>query len=835
MDNKINIFQQVRERFNILDVAKDLGLRTKKIGGSYRADGLDGGENALQFFTESNTWFDHKLGISGDVTDLVARIRFNGDIKQALQYLLPDVSFGHIDRECKAKNEFTQKIERWHHDLFHDSRDFYRRALDYLHSRGITDDTIHDLKIGVKVENGSELARIVFPYWDDCGKNVLFFASRKYDYSGRGEDDHSPKYKYAPLEFYPFLKSSPLGLNSLSRKKDDTLVITEGVIDWLVLYQEGFSVLAFKDDKHWDNVLEKIKQFKKVILAYDSDSAGQNYTYKAAKVLLKNRIPFTCLNMLTKDVAEHYAQAGNLDFILQSQISGFNWFLQFILPKKNFDDLTVYEKEQAMNKCKLFIQDIAPYSNNADVHNILIKLKKYFPQDWIAPLFEFSRKGPSQLDIVEKVRLNHDFLFNPKIGFFEYRNPKHFASKKGIWKKVDDEVVQGHIMNSLGKFATGGRVSSILKLFKAHPDVHSETPIHEFNSLPLVSVLNGTLHIDIYTGEVTLKPHSMYDYVTVQLPVWYDPNAKCLLWREFIDTITNGRKDDAAVLQEFSGYPFLPHCKFQKALMLKGGGSNGKSVFFDIISAIFGGSSEDSESYISSTDPSKWGKDFRLMPLRNSWLNISYDMESDMRGSEGMFKKITAGEILEDSYKHKDAISFRTRSKLMMACNFFPTVNDTSDGFMRRWLIVELPMHFVEKDKVRQFTNDRELDPFLEDKLMKELPGILNWMIEGLQRLIKQGKFTHTAQQDDLINEFRAVNNPLYSFVDDNKEAFEGSDNGHIVYREQIFLKFSQWADKNKVQPIPSNRFYSNMRSIFKNMSIPFDEDNTAWIFYFRE
>ena len=66
--------------------------------------------------------------------------------------------------------------------------------------------------------------------------------------------------------------------------------------------------------------------------------------------------------------------------------------------------------------------------------------------------------------------------------------------------------------------------------------------------------------------------------------------------------------------------------------MLKGGGSNGKSVFFNIISVILGGLRDNGRGYISSTDPSKWAKDFRLMPLRHSWLNISYDMENDLRG-----------------------------------------------------------------------------------------------------------------------------------------------------------------------------------------------------------
>lgn len=831
-----NIFQEIQSKFSIVDVARDLGIIVKKVGSSYRANCIDGtgrGENSLHFHENTNTWYDYCTQTSGDITDLVATVRFSGDKKQAIQYLMPDWNSGRISEDLRQKNDFMRSIEHMHSNIFDTSKKHCVRALDYLHSRRITDDTIRELKIGVDPSCGE--FRILFPFWDECRKNILFYTTRRYDWQGNGENEDKPKYKYASLEYNPFLRSAPLGLDTLNRKKNDTLIITEGIFDWLAFYQEGYSVLAFKDKKHWKSVLEHIKDFSHVILAYDSDTQGQTYTYNAAEVLLKNRIPFSVAPLLTKDVAEHYQMTGNLDAIFSSLRLGLNWFVQYIIPEKPYEELTVGEREKAINKCKLFIKDIAVYADNADVHTILINLRKYFPKDLVAGLFQIAKSGPAQTEIRDRVRLSHDIMFNPRTGFYEYQNINPNNRGHGIWKQVDDETIMGYIADKLGKFATGSKLSSILKLVKADADVHSDVPVKKFNTLPVISVINGTLHIDLDTGNVVLKEHSMYDYCTVQLPVYYDPNAKCVKWREFLDTITDGKKDDQAVLQEFSGYIFFPRCKYQSALMLKGGGSNGKSVFFDIIKTILGDTGDDGRGYVSSTDPSKWAKDFRLMPLRHSWVNISYDMEGDMRGAEGVFKKVTAGETLEDSYKHKDPISFSPRSKLMMACNFFPLVNDTSDGFMRRWLIVELPMHFTKKEKVRPFTNDRVLDTSLEDKLMKELPGILNWMLEGLQRLIKQDGFTHTANQDRLIKEFRIANNPLYAFVEEKQNDIEGNDEGRVIPKYNIFIMYSEWAEKNKTLPLPSNRFYSNIRSVFNNLSFSFSEYENDWIFFKRE
>lgn len=105
--------------------------------------------------------------------------------------------------------------------------------------------------------------------------------------------------------------------------------------------------------------IEKIKPFKKVILAFDNDGAGQDFTYKAAQELIKNKIPFGCVTLLTKDVAEHYETAGNLTAVLNSVRSGYKWPLNYITPKMPFEELTVGEKDKAMAKCKDFIESIA--------------------------------------------------------------------------------------------------------------------------------------------------------------------------------------------------------------------------------------------------------------------------------------------------------------------------------------------------------------------------------------------------------------------------------------------------------------------------------------------
>ena len=299
MQQDRSIFQEIQDKYRIVEVARDLGLSVKKKSdGSYRADSIapeGGGENALALYESTNTWYDFKLEESGDITDLVARVKYNGDKKAALRELMPNYDNGRYEAELKKKQEFYAKFEEWHNALLNPESDLGKLAIQYLLDRRISMETIKALKIGIAPDKSCYgETRIVFPFLSESGE-VIYFTTRRYntwsklsDTSGEyHESDKTPKYKKASLEQYPFLRNAPLGLNTLKRNGkngDGTLIITEGVFDWLCFYQEGYSVLATTGGdfgNNWKEVIEKILKFKRVILAFDNDDAGRSCSSKA--------------------------------------------------------------------------------------------------------------------------------------------------------------------------------------------------------------------------------------------------------------------------------------------------------------------------------------------------------------------------------------------------------------------------------------------------------------------------------------------------------------------------------------------------------------------------
>lgn len=825
--NETNIFQAIQERYNIKEVAKKLGINLHKVGSSYRADSIannDKGKDAFTIYEQSNTWFDFMLNIGGDITDLVAYVNHNGDKGAAVRELMPECDREKSEKSFSEIKKFNDDIEYWHKTIFDTSKNYSVNALKYLHSRKITDETIQELKIGLEAWNGSY--RIRFPYFDKNGKKIMYFVSRRYDWLGKGqENENEPKYKKASLQAHPYLDNSILGLNTLNRGRDE-LIITEGMFDWLHCYQQGYSVISPNGTDFgglMPEVIEIIKsQFKKVILAFDSDEAGQNANYKIARQLLLERIPFKIwINPIGKDVAEFCELGGNVSAIINSAREGKKWAIEYIRPKQNFEELSISEREKALEKCKDFIKTIAPYTDSADIHEILINMRTYFPKEWVSELFSMARKGPRETDVRDIVCEIHKLLYHEKTGFYEY------DEEKGIWEAKTDTDIQSYISVAYGRNATGAKLTSTLKIIKADQRVNSDIPIKEFNRQPCLAFRNGTLHINPKTGEVNLKHHSEYDYLTVRLDFDFDSTRGCPSWEKFLKEVTDGKINRQKIMQEFAGYILLPDCRFQKALMLKGGGANGKSVFTKIISSVLGGA-KTGRGYVSAVEPSRFSENFRAIGLKDSLVNISTETETNLKGAEGVFKKIVAGETLEDSYKHKDPIPFAPRTKLMMCCNDLPILNDTSEGFLRRLLVVELPMHYVESYRVKPNTNDRPVNPNLEQELSEELPGIFNWMLAGLQRLLAQDGFT---EDDEIIKyreELARENNPIILFAEEEViDTLEGQD----ILRSKIFNKYRGWAEANAVMPTSASKFYGKLRTVLKHLGVKFTEEGRRWIF----
>ncbi|MEG1289532.1 MAG: phage/plasmid primase, P4 family [Bacteroidaceae bacterium] len=213
----------------------------------------------------------------------------------------------------------------------------------------------------------------------------------------------------------------------------------------------------------------------------------------------------------------------------------------------------------------------------------------------------------------------------------------------------------------------------------------------------------------------------------------FDPNIKCPRFDAFLDRVLP-RLEVRYALQEFVGAAFLNRNKYQihKMCFMLGGGSNGKSVFMDAIEYVFG---KDNCSNYSTDDLFiHEKKQNAIANINGKMLNICHDI-SNNNIFGGDFNKFVAGEPMIGRFMRHDQFTVTDIPLFMGGLNEMPATRDWSNGYLRRLLIIPFDVTI----------SDKEADPQLLDKLKLEKMGILNWIIQGRMRFVKQGcKFTES-------------------------------------------------------------------------------------------
>lgn len=361
-----------------------------------------------------------------------------------------------------------------------------------------------------------------------------------------------------------------------------------------------------------------------------------------------------------------------------------------------------------------------------------------------------------------------------------------FNYVNGVYRMVSDPEMEKIILDAmyddhLWGYRTGRCVSDkVMCLISILPLM-----VESFDNGQILNVANGLL--DIITHE--FKPHDPNFVSLVQIPITYDPEATCPNWQASIRAWTEGEEEmqKSTILKQYAGYCLSSSMKHGKALFLVGDGGNGKSTYADTIAMLMG---EDSTESLSLDD---LGQPFGLATLIGKRLNIVEEVSSNYMHSN-ILKKLVSGEVVTASIKYKSSFKFRAQAKFIFAVNTMPRVDDSSFGTERRILIVNFKNNFRDRP-------DTDLR-FSGGKLAQELPGILNWALEGAKDLHEKGKFLETDEHRETIQEYREENSSVDGFLAECLVEKEGSvietDDLYEVYT--AFCKRDGRKAKSKIQ-----------------------------------
>ncbi len=371
----------------------------------------------------------------------------------------------------------------------------------------------------------------------------------------------------------------------------------------------------------------------------------------------------------------------------------------------------------------------------------------------------------NDLEVAEYI-LNINDLF--------FHNQSFYVTENNYWHPVSDEKIKIEILNILGKKYTQGRKNNILDIIKlkVHREV-SEINLHRKDNA--LNINNGLYYLD--TREI--KPHddsTKEKFATNLFPIDFQKDAKCERWMKFIYEIfepDDDKYDKVTLLQEYLGYCLTGIVSYQIALLLLGNGSNGKSLILQVLEKILG-----NENY-SNIELHQLSNKNYIVELQNKHVNFCSEIDSRSSFSSGIFKRIVAGETLTGDAKFKNPIKFQPYCKLIFATNDLPKTTDTTKGYFRRLLILKFNRSFEGSEK----------DIHLIDDLYTELPGIFNWMLEGLERLQSNKRFTVPPSTIIELEKYLESSNSVVSFINEKCQltndfnVFEKYDDLYRHYR----------------------------------------------------
>jgi putative DNA primase/helicase len=345
------------------------------------------------------------------------------------------------------------------------------------------------------------------------------------------------------------------------------------------------------------------------------------------------------------------------------------------------------------------------------------------------------------------------------------------------WQCIEDKTLQlflSSCAHRMGVDWTDARYcqfqDALLKQFVA---VASCIRTSELASL-CINLLNGTFDFGEDRGR--LREHGAKDGLMYILPFRYEPGAVCPMFDSFLKKVL----PDAAcrdIIAEYVGSIFISSTtlKLEKALLLYGSGANGKSVLFEILNALLGTENITNFSLEKLTDTTGYYRAKFVNKLLNYSSEISKDLDTTV------FKQLVSGEPVDARLPYGQPFIMRTYGKLMFNCNELPIDVEHNNAYIRRFIIIPFNVTIPESEQDKMLAHSI---------ITSELSGVFNWVLEGMHRLLKHGRFTDSSIVAEQVQQYKIESDSVKLFLHELNYKPSDNDYEHSSSLYQNYQRF---------------------------------------------
>jgi putative DNA primase/helicase len=323
----------------------------------------------------------------------------------------------------------------------------------------------------------------------------------------------------------------------------------------------------------------------------------------------------------------------------------------------------------------------------------------------------------------------------------------------------------------------------------------------------LIACGNGILDVK----RRTLQPHDPLFFTPNALPFDYDANAPeperfLQLLREIWPQDADGNRDEEAegTLLEIFGYLLTSDTRQQKIFLMVGPRRGGKGTLVFVAEQLLG-----SDNITYQTLDSLTGE-FGRWPLIDKKLCVIADARLGERGNIHRLVEtllsISGGDPQTINRKYGTFWSGRLPVRFLITTNVLPALKDASGTIASRFILLKLTESFYGRE-----------DTELQDKLVPELPGILNLVLDGLDRLRARGYFQQPSSSKDQIQLLEDLAAPVGAFF----REWCYTDAEASISVKHLYNAYKAWAEDAGQRALPRHMFGKELRDVVTHMRKP--------------
>lgn len=323
-------------------------------------------------------------------------------------------------------------------------------------------------------------------------------------------------------------------------------------------------------------------------------------------------------------------------------------------------------------------------------------------------------------------------------------------------------------------------------------DVNTETCVIRFEVTPRP----GTFPL----VDVVPMAHDRTLRMTKIMGAAYDPDATAPTFHQFLDRIQPD-PNMQSFLQRWFGYSMLGLTNEQALAFFYGMGANGKSALTDLMAKLMGSYAATAKIESLTGQNRRSGGDATpdLINIVAARMVRASEPEKGVQWQEGLIKQLTGGEPILVRALNENFFEATPIFKLTIGGNHAPDIRGMDDGIWRRLMIVPFNVQIPKGER----------DPLIVNRMMREAPGILNWLVEGARSYLEAG-LAPPSEVSRATDELRQDADPYGKFLDDAC-VVTGNPEDSISTRE-LMLCFQFWQMRRGETPFKDRTVSVNMK-----------------------